>query len=520
MAVAVVFPAFDASGGDTLEIATNLAYPALDIVLLVFVTMVFGLSGWRPGRRWALIGVGLAAMATSDATYLVETVNGTYVEGGLLDAGWPTAGLLVALAAWQPSGIGDVGEPLRIDRRLVVIPVFCGLIALTMVSLGVFGDLPTEAVLPALVTLLLVTGRMGLAFFEGQQTLLESRRDALTDGLTGLANRRQLLLGLERAVARATPERPWVCVLLDLDGFKAYNDAFGHPAGDDLLARLGQRLAEVVSGTGTAYRLGGDEFCLLAHCTGDCADELALAARGALSEIGEAFAVTSSAGVVLLPADARAPADVLQIADRRMYADKGRRSSSAGHQSRAVLLRILREREPDLHAHLVGVAELAVAVARQLGLKGEEVDEVARAAELHDVGKIAIPEEILRKAGELDADEWAFVRRHTVIGERILGAAPALRPVARLVRSSHERYDGAGYPDGLRGEDIPLGSRIVTVCDAYEAMVSDRPYRAAMSSDEAIVELRRNAGTQFDPRVVEVFTDALDARAPEPLTLG
>ena len=520
VAVAVVFPAFDASGGDTLEIATNLAYPALDIVLLVFVTMVFGLSGWRPGRRWALIGVGLAAMATSDATYLVETVNGTYVEGGLLDAGWPTAGLLVALAAWQPSGIGDVGEPLRIDRRLVVIPVFCGLIALTMVSLGVFGDLPTEAVLPALVTLLLVTGRMGLAFFEGQQTLLESRRDALTDGLTGLANRRQLLLGLERAVARATPERPWVCVLLDLDGFKAYNDAFGHAAGDDLLARLGQRLAEVVSGTGTAYRLGGDEFCLLAHCTGDCADELALAARGALSEIGEAFAVTSSAGVVLLPADARAPADVLQIADRRMYADKGRRSSSAGHQSRAVLLRILREREPDLHAHLVGVAELAVAVARQLGLKGEEVDEVARAAELHDVGKIAIPEEILRKAGELDADEWAFVRRHTVIGERILGAAPALRPVARLVRSSHERYDGAGYPDGLRGEDIPLGSRIVTVCDAYEAMVSDRPYRAAMSSDEAIVELRRNAGTQFDPRVVEVFTDALDARAPEPLTLG
>jgi len=518
--VAVVFPAFDIGGGDTLEIATNLAYPALDIVLLVFVTMVFGLSGWRPGRRWALFGVGMIAMAIADGIYLVEAVNGSYVEGGLLDAGWPTAALLVALAAWQPPGIGAVGEPLRIDRRLVVIPVVCGLIALTMVSLGVFGDLPPEAVLPALVTLLLVTGRMGLAFFESQQTLLESRRDALTDGLTGLANRRQLLLDLDRAVARATLDAPWVCVLLDLDGFKAYNDAFGHPAGDDLLTRLGQRLADVVTGLGTAYRLGGDEFCLLARCTSDCADELALAARGALSETGEAFAVTSSAGVVSLPADARQPADVLQIADRRMYADKGRRSSSAGHQSRAVLLRILREREPELHDHLVGTAELAVAVARQLGLAGEHLDEVARAAELHDVGKIAIPEEILHKPGELDREEWAFVRRHTVIGERILGAAPALRPVARLVRSTHERYDGGGYPDRLRGEEIPLGARIVTVCDAYEAMVSDRPYRAAMSPEEAIAELRRNAGTQFDPRVIEVFTAALDQRAPEPLTLG
>ena len=117
-------------------------------------------------------------------------------------------------------------------------------------------------------------------------------------------------------------------------------------------------------------------------------------------------------------------------------------------------------------------------------------------------------------------EEWAFVRRHTVIGERILGAAPALRPVARLVRSSHERYDGCGYPDGLSGEQIPLGARIVTVCDAYEAMVADRPYREAMPSEAAIAELHRHAGRQFDPRVVAVFTDALEARAPEPLTLG
>ena len=213
--------------------------------------------------------------------------------------------------------------------------------------------------------------------------------------------------------------------------------------------------------------------------------------------------------MVAIPADAAAPSEVLQVADRRMYADKGRRSSSAGHQSRAVLLRILREREPAMHAHLVGVAELAVAVARELGMSGEELDEMARAAELHDIGKIAIPEEILHKPGPLDPDEWAFVRRHTVIGERILGAAPALRPVARLVRSTHERWDGGGYPDGLSGDEIPLGSRIVAVCDAYEAMVSDRPYRPAMSPELAVEELFAHAGTQFDPRVTEMLIGAL-----------
>ena len=517
VAIAVSLPAFETSGGGTLEIATNLSYPALDIVLLVFVMLVFGLSGWRPGRRWTLIGIGLTTMALTDGLYLVQAAQGTYIEGTLIDLGWPTAALLVGLAAWKPSEITAPRDGT--DRRLVTIPVVCGLIALLIVSAGVFGDLADKAVMPALICLLLVTVRMGVAFREGQRSMLSNQRDALTDGLTGLPNRRALIADLARVTARATPDEAWVCVLLDLDGFKAYNDAFGHPAGDDLLSRLGQRLAEVSSPRGTAYRLGGDEFCLLDVCAEGGCDHLVAAARTALAESGEAFDVTSSAGTVLIPADTSDPADVLQLADRRMYTDKGRRGSSAGHQSRAVLLRILREREPELHDYLVGVAELAVTVGRELGMTSEELDEVARAAELHDIGKIAIPEDILHKAGSLDSDEWAFIKRHTVIGERILTAAPALRPVARLVRSSHERYDGTGYPDGLAGDAIPLGSRVVAVCDAYEAMVNDRPYRTALSSEQAIAELRRHAGAQFDPKVVDVFTRALGRRAPEPLRL-
>jgi HD-GYP domain-containing protein (c-di-GMP phosphodiesterase class II) len=143
-------------------------------------------------------------------------------------------------------------------------------------------------------------------------------------------------------------------------------------------------------------------------------------------------------------------------------------------------------------------------------MNAEELDELTRAAELHDVGKVAIPDAILNKPGKLDATEWEFMRQHTILGERILSAAPALRPVALIVRSSHERWDGAGYPDGLAGESIPLAARIVAVCDAFEAITSARCYRKARSLDAARAELHRAAGSQFDPAVVEVFLDELD----------
>jgi two-component system, cell cycle response regulator len=148
------------------------------------------------------------------------------------------------------------------------------------------------------------------------------------------------------------------------------------------------------------------------------------------------------------------------------------------------------------------VMVLAEAVARQLDLSPHLLEQVRQAAQLHDIGKIAIPDAILEKPGPLSVQEWTFIRRHTIIGERILNAAPALAEVARLVRSSHESYDGTGYPDALVGEGIPIGSRIVSVCDAFDAMTSDRPYRLAMTTHDAIAELRRCSGVQFDPKVV------------------
>jgi two-component system cell cycle response regulator len=157
------------------------------------------------------------------------------------------------------------------------------------------------------------------------------------------------------------------------------------------------------------------------------------------------------------------------------------------------------------------VAVLARSVGERLGITGPELDDLERAAELHDIGKIAIPDAILNKPGPLDIEEWDFMRRHTLIGESMLSAAPVLQAAARIVRSSHERFDGAGYPDGLRGEQIPLASRIVFVCDAFHAMTSDRPYGAAGSVDAALEELAECAGTQFDPVVVEAFQAEISA---------
>jgi diguanylate cyclase (GGDEF)-like protein len=335
----------------------------------------------------------------------------------------------------------------------------------------------------------------------------ELQRAASTDALTGLGNRRALTAELDRMVAAATSDgESAVLVLADLNGFKPYNDTFGHPAGDALLHRLGRRLATAVE-PWAAFRLGGDEFCVVA--AGHAAEAIESAVATALTEHGEGFSVTSSSGRALAPADATSSSELLRLADQRMYEQKAGGRPSAEAQSKMVLLRALTERHPNLGHNLADVADLAERVAIHMGLRPEEVERVRHAAELHDVGKVGIPDAILNKPGPLDEDEWAFMRRHTEIGERIIAAAPALSEVARLVRSTHERWDGAGYPDGLAREDIPLASRIVSACDAFDAMVSSRPYRTARNLEEALAELRRCAGTQFDPAVVVVFEQVL-----------
>lgn len=336
---------------------------------------------------------------------------------------------------------------------------------------------------------------------------VRTSKDALTDALTGLGNRRKLTADLERDLPFASPARPLAVLLCDLDGFKLYNDAFGHPAGDALLARLGQRLHDAIGDTGSVYRLGGDEFCVVAQLQDRRLDELQATTVEALSERGDGFDVGSSCGGVVAAGDLKTVESVLRAADQRLYSSKASGRRSAGRQAADALLQALHERQPELYDHLHGVGDLVAAVGERLGMGAEELDLLRQAGELHDVGKVAIPDSILSKPGPLDEQEWEFVRQHPVVGERIISAAPALTQVGKLVRASHERFDGSGYPDGRAGDDIPLGARVIAVCDAYDAMIGPRPYRLGMSAEVALAELRRCAGEQFDPAVVEVFCE-------------
>jgi diguanylate cyclase (GGDEF)-like protein len=331
----------------------------------------------------------------------------------------------------------------------------------------------------------------------------ELHYQASHDALTGLPNRRALIAALSKGA-----DGELLLALFDLDGFKEYNDTFGHPAGDALLARLGDRLTRTLDGIGTAYRMGGDEFCVLAACDAQQGVTIAARAASALSETGEAFRIGCSYGIARLPHDASSPADALRIADDRMYEHKTSRVS-AGRQSTDVLLKALGERSPGLSEHLSEVATLASATAQRLGLTEAEIRRIRLAAELHDVGKVAIPDSILNRPGPLDEEEWQFMRRHTEIGERIVNAAPSLAHTAQLIRSSHERYDGHGYPDRLACEQIPLGASIIAVCDAFDAMTSQRPYSQPITIAQALGELRRCAGAQFHPTVVQAFCELI-----------
>jgi two-component system cell cycle response regulator len=490
----------DATGGSSLAIATNLAYPLGDLALVAIMVGGLAMSGWRLGRSWTLLMAGCVFFAVTDTAYLFQIANDTYEEGRIIDAGWVLSSALFALAAWQPSTVR------RVRARAwsaFVFPATFGAVGLAVLVYDHFRPVHLLALVLATACVVAVIARMSLIFQQNLRMIRTSRIDATTDALTGLGNRRQLLDDLD-----AVGEAEATLVLLDLDGFKIYNDTYGHPAGDALLARLGHRLAATAGEGVAAYRLGGDEFCVLAAGAG-LAQEHALTAAEALCEHGDGFDITSSYGIATMPAEARDPGEALRVADQRMYTQKHGRESSAGRQSKNVLLSALVERNPGLVDHLTDVAELAVDVARLLELPEHEVEQVRHAAELHDVGKVAIPDAILQKRGPLTDEEWRFVHEHTLIGARIISAAPALSHVAKLVRSSHERWDGTGYPDRLAADAIPIGSRIVSACDAFAAMVTDRPYREAVDLPHALAELERCAGSQFDPAVVTALTAVL-----------
>jgi diguanylate cyclase (GGDEF)-like protein len=483
----------------------------------------------EPSLGW-LVAAALVAGCVLGAIRLLA--KGARLEPRELYATSFAAIAAIAILEWLAGG---PGTPYHLLYLLSVMYTSCthpprqvlaylAVLAPVMGASLLHGD-PSGAEVAAVTlqyVLSLGLGAVGLVLMAGvraQRATLrlegeEAREMANRDFLTGLGNRRRLMADLERLLAADSTD-PHVLALFDLDGFKAYNDSFGHAAGDNLLIRLAHRLDEAMAGRGSTYRMGGDEFCILVSDEGSVAHDSVAGASAALTAEGEGFSVASSFGAVHLPEEADSASEALRIADQRMYAQKSRGRTSAGRQSTEVLLQVLSERDPALGTHLDDVAYLCERVANHLEVGKDEITPLLQAASLHDVGKAAIPDSILNKPGPLNDEEWEFMRRHTLIGERILSAAPALSEASRLVRASHERWDGAGYPDGLAGEKIPMGARIISVCDAFDAMTSPRSYRDTIGAAAALAELRRCAGTQFEPAVVNAFGRALLELASE-----
>ncbi|MGH2906037.1 MAG: bifunctional diguanylate cyclase/phosphohydrolase [Solirubrobacterales bacterium] len=500
------------TGDNTAAVVTNLAYPVADTMLIALLVCIVALNGFRAGKAWILILLGAAVFFAGDITASLEVAAGTYKPGNFLDFAWPVGMLLIASA-----GFAKASETKRInEERWMLLPSMAfATLALAIIVYGWVHGVEPAAMWLAASALAVVIVQFALVNIENTRLLRASRRDATIDAVTGLPNRRQLFEDLEFACADASDEAPAIVMLFDLNGFKAYNDRFGHMAGDVLLKRLGNKLDDAFGEYGTAYRLGGDEFCLLARAGFEHVDAYTATALAALREHGEGFETSSSCGVSVVPLDSSDPADALRIADERMYAQKHGDGSLDARQFDTVI-RVIQRFAPMIDTHRAELLPIVRRTASALGVSEAEAGTIASAFEVRDVGYYAVPEEVLRKNGPLNDSEWALMKTHPVVGERLLGISPTLRGVAELVRTSHERIDGKGYPDGIPGDEIPLGARIVAVAGAFDAMVSDRPHRKPMTVGQAIAEIKRGAGSQFDPAVAEAFCETVFESTFEP----
>jgi diguanylate cyclase (GGDEF)-like protein len=363
---------------------------------------------------------------------------------------------------------------------------------------------------------------------------------ATTDALTELPNHRSLVSTLNQELERAhSYYRSCSILFLDIDHFKALNDGYGHASGDTVLHEFAQVLRTRLRGIDTVGRWGGEEFVVvLPEMTVDeaqaFAEEIRADVANNLFSVGGGTRLTCSIGVACYPVHASEREELLNAADQAMYAAKrlGRnqvrkpddplvqallleQEQDGGREEAAIagvveaLSRLIEAHDPSTGHHTVKVGDLLADLTRTLGLSASEAQMIALAGRLHDIGKISIPDSILHKPGKLTEEEWTIMRTHSAIGAEVVSSVPALRPLASLIRAHHERWDGQGYPDKLAGEAIPLGARLIAVVDSYTAMTADRPYQKARSHDEAMAELRRCAGTQFDPKLVEALEHML-----------
>ena len=500
-----------------------------------------------------IVLVALAGYATA-ASYLVGfdrlplwTLRGAPALGSVLVAIVLYFGGASAIGAYAMYFLWvAVSAAFFFELRLAVAHI-----AFATACYGVILALRPEAQLPALQLVMAA----GALFVGGVLTVtLRSQAKRLadavgTDPLTGLSNRREFDESFARELERSMRTgRPFGLAVLDLDWFKDLNDLLGHAAGDRALRELAAVLKRETRGIDTVARLGGEEFAVLAPGAAD--EEMLLLAERLRGQVKRAFAdhahpLTISCGVASFPATGGTAGDLMRAADRALYVakDLGRDRSvtyragetavappeTVHHPQRKgsrlpslVELADAMDRRKGSPGHSRLVGRYAEALARRLGLSESEVERVSLAGQLHDIGTVGIPESTLTEERELTSDEWEEIHRHPEIGARIVGMAE-LEGVGEMILAHHERPDGAGYPRGLRGEEIPVEAQIVAVADAYAAMTADRTYRPGITLEEAFEELEAHSGTQFFPKIVEAFVSldgdlrrVLEPAGPQP----
>jgi diguanylate cyclase (GGDEF)-like protein/putative nucleotidyltransferase with HDIG domain len=524
-------------GGGVLSLTFVFAVAAIVLygwaagaLLLLAATAIVQLAQHRPLERIGY-NVAVLALVALAAGGLISPIHGQ-------SAGSVVARVVIAATADNVVNVVLISAAMALSTGHRYLPLMRENVRATAMPFAFMASASLMLVVlwqrSPVLSIALVGPLLAISLYQrSTHRALRAMRLALTDPLTGLGNHRHFHERLQRELQTAEENgTSFTLCFVDIDDFKKVNDRFGHPSGDRVLSQVAGRLRQ----GGEAFRLGGDEFALLLV---DHDEETALAAASSIVErvgaldLDHIGSVTASAGLATFPVQGHGRDELIRLADSALYWAKEHGKNrvrlyrpdvvelaelkrlaagpdrAARYRAAASLAKAVDARDTYTGSHSERVAELAARVASRLGLDAEQVELTRLAGSLHDLGKLAIPEEILRKPGELTDSERLVLERHPQIGFRMLDSL-GVDPVADIVLHHHERWDGAGYPNGLRGEQIPLGARIIFVADAYDAITSDRVYSPRRSPETGLAELRRCAGSQFDPTIVTAFAEEVE----------